>query len=83
MAFPLTRIDAGSRICVMPRAEVDSYPADVEEPKRSTLQELRLMIREVVPEAEEGISYGVPAFRLRGKGRLRVHSVQEPSQLPT
>jgi uncharacterized protein YdhG (YjbR/CyaY superfamily) len=65
--FPLTRIDAGSRIGVVTRAEVDSYLADVEEPKRSTLQQLRLMIREVIPEAEEGISYGVPAFRLKGK----------------
>jgi uncharacterized protein YdhG (YjbR/CyaY superfamily) len=51
----------------MSRAEVDSYLDDVEEPKRSTLQQLRQMILEVVPEAEEGISYGVPAFRLRGK----------------
>jgi uncharacterized protein YdhG (YjbR/CyaY superfamily) len=48
-------------------AEVDDYLADVEEPKRSTLQRLRQTILEIVPEAEEGISYGVPAFRLEGK----------------
>jgi len=51
----------------MSSAEVDSYLADVAEPKRSTLQHLRRTILEVVPEAEEGISYGVPAFRLQGK----------------
>ena len=51
----------------MSRAEVDSYLAEVEEPKRSTLQQVRQMIREEVPEAEEGISYGHPAFRLKGK----------------
>jgi uncharacterized protein YdhG (YjbR/CyaY superfamily) len=51
----------------VPSAEIDSYLADVEEPKRSTLQLLRQTILEVVPEAEEGISYGLPAFRLRGK----------------
>jgi len=51
----------------MSRAEVDSYLADVEEPKRSTLQQVRQMIHEEVPEAEEGISYGHPAFRLKGK----------------
>jgi uncharacterized protein YdhG (YjbR/CyaY superfamily) len=48
-------------------AEIDEYLADLEEPKRSTLQCLRQTILEVVPEAEEGISYRVPAFRLEGK----------------
>ncbi len=47
--------------------EIDEYLADLEEPKRSTLQRLRLTILEVVPEAEEGISYQVPAFRIDGK----------------
>ena len=50
----------------MSGAEVDKYLAEVEEPKRSTLQRLRQTILDVVPEAEEGISYGVPAFRLQG-----------------
>ncbi len=51
----------------MSSAEIDAYLADLEEPKRSTLRQLRKTILEVVPEAEEGISYGVPAFRLNGK----------------
>ena len=51
----------------MSSAEVDAYLADVEEPKRSTLQRLRQTILEVIPDAEEGISYGVPAFRVQGK----------------
>lgn len=51
----------------MSRAEVDEYLARVEEPKRSTLEQLRRDILEVVPEAEEGISYRHPAFRLGGK----------------
>lgn len=51
----------------MSSAEIDGYLADVEEPKRSTLERLRQTILEVVPEVDEGISYGVPAFRLRGK----------------
>jgi uncharacterized protein YdhG (YjbR/CyaY superfamily) len=51
----------------MSRSEVDSYLADIDEPKRSTLQQVRQMIREAVPDAQEGISYGVPAFRLKGK----------------
>ena len=47
--------------------EIDVYLARVEEPKRATLQQLRETIRSIVPEAEEGISYGCPAFRLNGK----------------
>jgi len=49
------------------KKEVDDYLASLEEPKRGTLEALRRTILEVVPEAEEGISYGVPAFRLQGK----------------
>jgi len=47
--------------------EVDAYLAQVEEPKRSTLEALRRSILAVVPEAEQCISYGMPAFRVRGK----------------
>ncbi len=51
----------------MSRAEIDAYLAGLEEPKRSTLEQLRQTILEVVPDAEECISYAVPAFRLHGK----------------
>ena len=48
-------------------AEVDEYLGGVEEPKRSTLQALRSTILEIVPDAEQVLSYGVPAFRVDGK----------------
>ena len=48
-------------------AEVDEYLRSVEEPKRSTLQTLRQTILEIVPEAEQVISYRLPAFRVHGK----------------
>ncbi|MGB9111532.1 MAG: DUF1801 domain-containing protein [Acidimicrobiales bacterium] len=48
-------------------AEIDAYLVRLDEPKRSTLDQLRRTILEVIPEAEQGISYGVPAFRVRGK----------------
>jgi uncharacterized protein YdhG (YjbR/CyaY superfamily) len=50
----------------MSKEEVDAYLAKVEEPKRSTLQQLRETILSLVPEAEEVISYRVPAFRVKG-----------------
>ena len=51
----------------MSQIEVDQYLAGVEEPKRATLQKLRETIREILPDAEEVISYGMPGFRLNGK----------------
>ena len=51
----------------MSREEIDAYIAALEEPKRETLANLRQSIREVVPEAEEGLAYGAPAFRIGGK----------------
>jgi uncharacterized protein YdhG (YjbR/CyaY superfamily) len=47
--------------------EIDDYLRGVEEPKRSTLEALRGTILDVLPDAEQGISYGVPALRLGGK----------------
>jgi uncharacterized protein YdhG (YjbR/CyaY superfamily) len=51
----------------MSAEEVDDYLRGIEEPKRSTLQGLRRTILEVVPDAEQVISYRVPAFRVQGK----------------
>ena len=50
----------------MSSAEIDDYLAELEEPKRSTLAQLRETILELLPSAEEGISYRLPAFRLEG-----------------
>lgn len=47
--------------------EISTYLNTLDEPKRATLQKLRETILDVIPEAEQGLSYGVPAFRLRGK----------------
>jgi uncharacterized protein YdhG (YjbR/CyaY superfamily) len=51
----------------MSAEEVDRYLSGIEEPKRATLERLRQSILQVVPEAEQGISYGMPAFRIDGK----------------
>ncbi len=51
----------------MSEQEIDAYLAKLEEPKRTTLRELRQTIHEVLPDAEQCISYGVPGFRLHGK----------------
>ena len=51
----------------MSAREVDDYLLGLEEPKRTTLQALRRTILEIVPDAEQVISYGVPAFRVDGR----------------
>ena len=51
----------------MSAKEVDEYLRRLEEPKRSTLESLRRTILEIIPEAEEVISFRVPAFRVGDK----------------
>jgi uncharacterized protein YdhG (YjbR/CyaY superfamily) len=50
-----------------PMSPIDDYLSNIDEPKRSTLQALRLELRKLLPEAEECISYAMPGFRLNGK----------------
>jgi uncharacterized protein YdhG (YjbR/CyaY superfamily) len=52
---------------VVSAQQIDEYIEALEEPKRTTLARLRQTILDVLPEAEQGISYGVPAFKIRGK----------------
>ena len=51
----------------MPAATVDEFLANVPEPARASLEELRRQIRDAAPGATELINYGVPMFRLDGR----------------
>jgi uncharacterized protein YdhG (YjbR/CyaY superfamily) len=51
----------------MSAAEIDAYLDELDEPKRSTLSQLRRDILAAVPDAEQCISYAVPGFKVRGK----------------
>jgi uncharacterized protein YdhG (YjbR/CyaY superfamily) len=44
--------------------DVDAYIAEAPETARPQLTELRALIREEAPEADEQISYGMPSYRL-------------------
>jgi len=46
---------------------VDQYLDGAPEPQRTTLKKLRAMLSSLLPDAEEGMSYGVPAFKVCGK----------------
>ncbi|HLT72623.1 MAG TPA: DUF1801 domain-containing protein [Cyclobacteriaceae bacterium] len=47
-------------------ATVDSYIAGLPKHVREILEQVRSTIVETVPQAEEKISYGIPAFTLNG-----------------
>ncbi len=51
----------------MSREEVDAYLAALDDTKRATLEALREAILANAPDAEEGIAYGLPAFKVGGK----------------
>jgi uncharacterized protein YdhG (YjbR/CyaY superfamily) len=51
----------------MTGAEVDTFLAGLPGEKREALDDLRRVIAAAAPEAVEGIAYGVPAFRYRGR----------------
>jgi uncharacterized protein YdhG (YjbR/CyaY superfamily) len=47
---------------------IDEYLAALSNDKRAALERLRRIVRAVAPRAEECISYGLPTFRLDGRG---------------
>jgi uncharacterized protein YdhG (YjbR/CyaY superfamily) len=47
-------------------ADIDAYIAAFPDGRQNALQELRAIIQNAVPAAEEAISYGMPAFKLNG-----------------
>ena len=46
---------------------IDEYLDGVDAASRAALQKVRRAVHAAAPKAEEGISYGMPSFRLNGK----------------
>jgi uncharacterized protein YdhG (YjbR/CyaY superfamily) len=63
----LTELRARRENGAVSQQEIDRYLAELDEPKRTTLGQVRDSIAGVIPEAEQCISYGTPAFRVQGK----------------
>jgi uncharacterized protein YdhG (YjbR/CyaY superfamily) len=55
-----------TRLVGVTTQEVDDYLARVPEPGRSALEALRRSILAAAPDAEQVISYGMPAFKVDG-----------------
>lgn len=50
-----------------PATGVDAHLAGLTAGRRAALEELRETIRAAAPAAQEGIAYGMPAFRMEGR----------------
>lgn len=61
------RAAAPTTVSGMAEAEVDDYLSRLDQSCRDTLQEMRHRILRVIPDAEQGLSYGLPVFRVQGK----------------
>lgn len=65
---PKPKIKAKTKAKTRPQAtSIDEYLAALSKDKRAALERLRKIIRAAAPEAEECISYQLPAFRLDGR----------------
>jgi uncharacterized protein YdhG (YjbR/CyaY superfamily) len=51
----------------MSSKEVTAHLAKIPQPQKATLEALRKTILEIIPNAEEVISYGFPGYRIDGK----------------
>lgn len=59
----------------------DEYLASVSADKRAALEKLRKTIQAAAPKAVECISYGLPAFKLDGKGLVAFGAAKEHCSL--
>jgi len=60
---------------------VDDYLAAQPEAVRRKLEQMRAAIRNAVPEAMEGIGYGMPGYKLHGKPMLYFAGFKEHCSL--
>jgi uncharacterized protein YdhG (YjbR/CyaY superfamily) len=49
---------------------IDEYIASFPEPQKGKLKQIRKLVAEFAPDAEETISYQMPTFKLNGKNLL-------------
>jgi uncharacterized protein YdhG (YjbR/CyaY superfamily) len=52
----------------MSRSEVSAHLKKFDKPQRECLEAVRVAIRDLLPDAEEVIKYGIPTFAIDGKG---------------
>jgi uncharacterized protein YdhG (YjbR/CyaY superfamily) len=61
---------------------IDDYLADLGDSQRVELERIRRIVLDRVPDAEEGRSYGMPAFRYKRKPLLGFAALKEHQPVP-
>lgn len=67
---------------------IDDYLKNVPDAQRVELERVRKIIRQIVPEADEVMTYGMPGFKYKGKylvafGAFKDHLSIFPGSTPT
>ena len=60
-----------------PVSEIDDYLAGLPPGQRAALERVRAIVADAAPGAEEGKSYGIPAFRSGGKPLFGFHAAKQ------
>ena len=56
---------------------IDTYLKTLSEPEAAELERMRDIVHEIVPDATEVISYGMPGFRYHGKYMLGFNAFKD------
>ena len=51
---------------------IDEYLENIEPPKKAELERVRKLLKQIVPDTEETIGYGMPVFKYKGKYLLGI-----------
>lgn len=51
---------------MLPYDSMDAYIANFPQEVQDRLQAIRMVVKEIVPDAMETINYGIPTFKLKG-----------------
>jgi uncharacterized protein YdhG (YjbR/CyaY superfamily) len=58
-------------------SDIDDYLATLPSDQRAELERIRKIVADAAPDAEEGRSYGIPAFRFGGKPLLGFRAAKQ------
>jgi len=62
-------------------ATIDEYLEGIPQEMRDALEKLRALIKKTAPQAEEGIGWGMPLFKLNGKNLVGFAAFKEHCSL--
>ncbi len=49
---------------------IDEYLSNLESPQRGELERIRRLVKQLVPDTEDTIGYGIPTIKYKGKNLL-------------